>query len=662
MAPQIECSIRNDWTLPAGNTPEEYEQAKALLAAQSSKGWEKVKRDGAALMRDNPPGICPGVYAANHRKNETAVSAQLIGLDYDDYPDEKALMDHPLVQKYALAIGHTPSHGQPWRKGARLRVWFQLDAPIALHHEPGEKPLAERYKHAVLALMSQMPVGYDEKCKDVARFYFGCKDMIVVWDNHVLPLSLLRQWYTAMEEEENRQRQDAPSAPGQSHTGEHPYIKSALADELALLASTAPGNRNGQLNKSAFALYGFVKAGYVERGMVENLLTGAALNTGYPKAEIESVLRSCYDAAPARDIPASTIQTAGASRPAASVPPSDPAAQIDISFTSSDDAYTQLADELNGDVIPSIEALDNPYPFLHRYGGFGRMLMPGKIMYLASVSGGGKTVGMESGIENLQRQGVHNIVYSPEWTDKGSKAQEMAARALQRNGGPDFLAIMQHKQWLIEQSKHVQEGAGVRLKAGDVSKAIAITMQMKRWPGKNFYLDTPGLSTEQLCRHIAGTYEQVKEKYHITPRTVWLDFAQLLWLENDTRAGRIWIETAINEFKDVCRQYNLVGFVTSQLRKSDAESAKDGKSLEADQMQWLSDQQANLVLLFVPNLDGMDRPVLDHHGNPRLRVRIVKDSMAGPSSEFFISWNPQRLCWLMAEEAREIHERKIITL
>lgn len=645
------CSIRTDWQLPAGDTVEAYSAAKDRLAATSHKGWQvKTYAQPIDLIQENPTGFCVSIFTDNHRKNENMISGQFIGVDYDNYPDEKALLEHPVIQRYALAVGHTPSHGQPWRNGARLRVLFGLDTPIVRSDEPGIKPVDERYKTAVKALMTQLPSGYDRQCSDGARFYFGCKDWMVIGETNVLPLTVLREWHEQEKKREAAERADAPGVSLNTDTVAA-YVDKARQNELTLLGSQTPGNRNNQLFLSACNLYSFVKAGALLKTTIDNELANTALQLGLPQSSVSATLRSAWDTADARDLSNLGQNSNGTSTHAAGVnsAPSVPASPAlppprKPSYVFSDDACDQLMDEINGEKIPTVEPLINPYHFLHKFGGFGHVLMPGKVVYLASVSGGGKTIGAETGWEALQRRGIHSVVYSPEWIDKSSKAQEMTARAIQRNGGPDFMAQMLHKLYLVEQAHGVENGAGRKLNQEDINKAIVTAIELKQLPGKLFYLDTPGLSVEKLCDEVCGTCEESKKRGYPL-RTAWYDFAQLLWLDTDTRGGRLWIETAMNMIKDVGREKNLVSFVTSQMRKGDAQSAKEGGSLESDQMQWLSDQQANLIVMFVPNmLDG--RPVLDEHGNPRLKARIVKDSMRGPSTEFFISWNPYRLTWL----------------
>jgi hypothetical protein len=667
----IRCSIRTDWALPAGNTADTYNATKDTLAQTSHKGWQvAVYETPIGLIQANPPGYCVGVFTDNHRKNKHLLSAQYIGVDFDDC-DEQAIMTHPVITRYALAVGHTPSHGQPWRTGARLRVLFVLDNPIQQTGEPDEKPVADRYKLAVQALMTQLPPGYDKQCSDGARFYFGCKDWVVISETNVLPLTVLRDWHKQEAARVENERADAPATIlnlGQITA----YVEKARQDELALLHAQSPGNRNNQLFLSACNLYGLVKAGALIKATTDYELTSIAQSIGLQQTAIAATLRSAWDTATPRDLsnlntppdpPASAnLDTAPDTVPPAPPIPPQVIAKKKPSFVFSDDACDQLMDELNGEKIPQVTPLINPYNFLHKFGGFAYIMVPGKVMYAASYPGGSKTIGAETGWTAYQRQGINSVIYSPEWIDKNSQAQEMTSRAVQRKGGPDFQAQMLHKLYLVEKANGVINGAGRKLSQDALNKAIVSAIELKQMPGKLFYLDTPGLSVEKLCDEVRLTCDVAVEMgYPI--QAAWFDFAQLLWLDTATTSGRIWIETAIGLIKTVCREKNLVGFVTSQMRKGDAQSAKDGDRLESDQMQFLSDQQANLVLMFVPNIVD-DREVLDSNGNPRLRARIVKDSLRGPSSEFFISWDPKRLTWLdskssTAHEMPRIHRSNV---
>lgn len=82
------------------------------------------------------------------------------------------------------------------------------------------------------------------------------------------------------------------------------YAEAALRDELSILVSTPEGQRNDQLNRSAFSLGQLVGAGYLEQDRVEQELTQAARQNGLPESEIGPTLRSGLEAGKAqpRDI------------------------------------------------------------------------------------------------------------------------------------------------------------------------------------------------------------------------------------------------------------------------------------------------------------------------------------------------------------------------
>lgn len=321
------------------------------------------------------------------------------------------------------------------------------------------------------------------------------------------------------------------------------------------------------------------------------------------------------------------------------------------SYVSDIDALQAYMDEINGDVTPQVPPIVNPYTFLHKYGGLGHIIPAGKLLYFASMSGGTKTIGFETGWEANQDRGINNIVYSPEWIDDRG-AVEMAARSVQRAGGVSMNDMMLNSLYQQEQIFKLRTQAGKPLESRVISHSMATAGQLMKRPGRVFYIKEPGLSTEKLCRQIEDICD-IEAANGVVVRTVWIDFAQLLWLEKPESSGRLWIETAISLIKDTCRRKNLVGFISTQMRKDDAEIAKNGGKLSADMMQWLSDQQANFIMAFVPEVDEMGRRKIwqDPH-NPlrkigKLRGRIVKNSLAElPDDEFEIPVDYLRLSWM----------------
>ena len=74
------------------------------------------------------------------------------------------------------------------------------------------------------------------------------------------------------------------------------YARAALRNEAAKMRAAVEGNRNIQLNKSAFALGQLIGAGELDRAEVESELSGAAMAAGLPDVEIRASLRSGLDA------------------------------------------------------------------------------------------------------------------------------------------------------------------------------------------------------------------------------------------------------------------------------------------------------------------------------------------------------------------------------
>lgn len=79
-------------------------------------------------------------------------------------------------------------------------------------------------------------------------------------------------------------------------SGEDRYAEATLRDELETLRGTREGNRNNQLNTSAFNLGQFVGAGRLDQSEVERQLQAAARTTGLEEHEIERTIRSGLEA------------------------------------------------------------------------------------------------------------------------------------------------------------------------------------------------------------------------------------------------------------------------------------------------------------------------------------------------------------------------------
>lgn len=311
-------------------------------------------------------------------------------------------------------------------------------------------------------------------------------------------------------------------------------------------------------------------------------------------------------------------------------------------YISSRDMHTAYQRALLGEAASSLKPILNPYPFLHRFGGFGKYCVPGKVLFFTSISGGTKTIGFESAIADLKQRGINSIVYSPEWVD-GADSIEMAAREAQRYGG---LAYEDTLSLLFWQQSHEGERP---VSHADIASTTARSQFAAKFPGQEFYITDKGLSVQALCAVVDGICKAETAK-GARPSVFFVDFAQLLWLENDNRQ-RLWIETAIGLIKDCCSRNGLVGFISSQMKKADAELAKGGVVLDSGMMQWLSEQQANFVFAFAPKLDmnGQRESYVNADGDTiyGLRGRVLKNSMAAlDSTEFDFGVDFKHLLWV----------------
>ncbi len=81
------------------------------------------------------------------------------------------------------------------------------------------------------------------------------------------------------------------------------YCAAAITAELRCLAAAGEGQRNEQLNRSAFAIAQFVGAGVVPEDWAREQLEVRAAAIGLPIVEARSTIRSAFKAARPRELP-----------------------------------------------------------------------------------------------------------------------------------------------------------------------------------------------------------------------------------------------------------------------------------------------------------------------------------------------------------------------
>lgn len=86
--------------------------------------------------------------------------------------------------------------------------------------------------------------------------------------------------------------------------GQNPaYVAAAIRGELEKLSNAHEGTRNDTLNRVAFRIFAFVKAGHANEKAARAEMARIAAANGLPHSEIQSTLRSAWNGASPCDVP-----------------------------------------------------------------------------------------------------------------------------------------------------------------------------------------------------------------------------------------------------------------------------------------------------------------------------------------------------------------------
>ena len=109
-------------------------------------------------------------------------------------------------------------------------------------------------------------------------------------ENRKTPKADLPAWLVTVLEKPKVKYRPATSIPP-SRPELHPYVQTAIDDEIKELAETRKGARNAALIKAAFALGGWVGGGCIDEGEAERLLVNAANQNGLVQDDGEPACR-----------------------------------------------------------------------------------------------------------------------------------------------------------------------------------------------------------------------------------------------------------------------------------------------------------------------------------------------------------------------------------
>lgn len=301
-------------------------------------------------------------------------------------------------------------------------------------------------------------------------------------------------------------------------------------------------------------------------------------------------------------------------------------------FVSSDKSLEYYIERLDGKHVNEITAAPFPFTLLHPFGGFCEILKPRKMVGVIGLSGGGKTSFLESLIDILRQAGeFHTLWWGKEWS-----WQEMADRAVQRQGGLTMTQIARYEMYLSEMNTKGIAKYGKSLPQEAIEQSKQFARDIQAWKGKAFYIDK---STDlQTTLEQAQVFFDAKKAEGIRLRcTVW-DYASLFDVKG-ARGDNETIGRGLQMVKDFGEANDLFTFVASQPRKDDAARVKDGdKVLTAEDALYLNDHKFNLLITLNPTyIDGM----MQSWGV----INVVKNS-GGGTGKVAVQMDLKRLRWL----------------
>lgn len=151
-------------------------KVKHFDADKMAAGWRRVALKSfsqiAAVVTE--AAWCPAVYRDNYRKGSNFERAGLIVLDFDGGYRLDTALAAISAARWRHVVGTTKSHGVDGMD--RFRVILQ---------PAGELPTDfEHYKAVMAAIQARWP-GADTACKDAARFYWPCREIVSLGDGRL---------------------------------------------------------------------------------------------------------------------------------------------------------------------------------------------------------------------------------------------------------------------------------------------------------------------------------------------------------------------------------------------------------------------------------------------------------------------------------------------
>ena len=353
-------------------------------------------------------------------------------------------------------------------------------------------------------------------------------------------------------------------------------------------------------------------------------------------------------------VPAAPRQTT-APEPPDVPPPPDTTTTPSRLFIRGREARNALHAEIMGEVEVKYPPIAMPYNFLIQAGEHS--ITAGRLVYFGAPSGGGKTTIMGLGQLRQIERGDTIIIRSDEWITEETMARDMEARFVHQLGGPTYpetalhlLALSEnklHQKWLQEEKAGIpiakrkgrfypaHQRHGRFFTDDQMHRYQLAKKKLDSFPGEMYYIPGRGQSVEQMLKEMTCTYEvAVSEGRH--PCAFWDDYAQLLWLENEY-AKISWMEQAMQKIKPWLAPRGMCGFIATQMNKTDVESVQQGADFDIGMMNYLRGDQANLVVMFVPELNYFVEQTSPDYGQLTKETVSWRHPLTGAMSQVTMS-------------------------
>ncbi len=305
--------------------------------------------------------------------------------------------------------------------------------------------------------------------------------------------------------------------------------------------------------------------------------------------------------------------------------------RVIYSWTEATDTVLQ---EIDGEVSDALhEPLPMPFHNVRQMGGLAASILPRKMIAVVGDSGDGKTSFIETLIDYWRKRGFAGAIWGPEWSK-----EEYVYRAIQRQGGPSFMEMVDHKAWHAARKRGVPEPKrpGAPLSDGARGAARPIAETMKAWPGNLYFVEKLGVSVSELTL----CFDEIIKGCQVAgERLAFLacDYAQLFQAQGERTNERL--DRALAQMKGFIADRDLVAVIGTQVTKSEGAFAAHGEhSLSQHAMQNIRGDYFNLILSINREVDAQGVK------SPNATIYVAKNSL-GRNGPCDLTLDEKRLRW-----------------